>query len=78
MIGGGLGRFAPGEWTDDTSQTYAVAAVAATGADLRTDGALDQVARGLADWFAAGATRRRQPDPTRPARRRPPGQRARR
>ena len=38
MIGGGLGGFAPGEWTDDTSQTYAVAAVAATGADLRTEG----------------------------------------
>lgn len=54
MIGGGLGGFAPGEWTDDTSQTYAVATVAATGADLRTEGALDQIARGLADWFAPG------------------------
>ncbi|MFW5471621.1 ADP-ribosylglycohydrolase family protein [Knoellia sp. CPCC 206435] len=54
MIGGGLGGFAPGEWTDDTSQTYAVAAAAATGADLRTPGALDHIARGLADWFAGG------------------------
>lgn len=52
MIGGGLGGFAPGEWTDDTSQTYVVAVAAATGADLRTGGALDQVAHGLADWFA--------------------------
>ena len=54
MIGGGLGGFAPGEWTDDTSQTYAVAAVAASGVDLRTEDALDQVAQGLADWFAPG------------------------
>lgn len=52
MIGGGLGGFAPGEWTDDTSQTYAIAAVAATGADLRTTAALDQIALGIADWFA--------------------------
>ena len=35
MIGGGLGGFEPGEWTDDTSQAYAIAEVAATGADLR-------------------------------------------
>lgn len=52
MIGGGLGSFAPGEWTDDTAQTYAIARVAATGADLRTEEALDQVARGFADWWA--------------------------
>ncbi|MDN5746304.1 MAG: ADP-ribosylglycohydrolase family protein, partial [Nocardioidaceae bacterium] len=24
MIGGGLGNFAPGEWTDDTSMTWAI------------------------------------------------------
>ena len=40
MIGGGLGGFAPGEWTDDTAQAVAIAEVAATGADLRTDEAL--------------------------------------
>ena len=31
MIGGGLGNFAPGEWTDDTSMTWAIAEVAAKG-----------------------------------------------
>ena len=44
MIGGGLGNFAPGEWTDDTAQAMAIATVAATGADLRTTEALDAVA----------------------------------
>ncbi|GAA1871832.1 ADP-ribosylglycohydrolase family protein [Myceligenerans crystallogenes] len=52
MIGGGLGDFAPGEWTDDTSQLYAIALVAATGADLRTSGALDDVAAGFLRWYA--------------------------
>ena len=34
MIGGGLGDFAPGEWTDDTAMTWPVLAAAAKGADL--------------------------------------------
>ena len=46
MIGGGLGNFAPGEWTDDTSMAYCVARVAATGADLRAEEALDQIPQG--------------------------------
>lgn len=58
MIGGGLGNFAPGEWTDDTAQTYAIAHVAAScairGADLRTEAALDRIAAGFAAWYAAG------------------------
>ena len=54
MIGGGLGGFAPGEWTDDTSQAVAIARVAATGMDLRTPEALTQVAQGFADWYAGG------------------------
>ncbi len=52
MIGGGLGGFAPGEWTDDTAQAYAIAEVAATGADLRDEAALTQIAQRFADWFA--------------------------
>jgi len=52
MIGGGLGDFAPGEWTDDTAQAVAIARVAATGADLRTAEALDAVAAGFAQWYA--------------------------
>ncbi len=39
MIGGGLGGFAPGEWTDDTSMAVCIAEVAATGAiDLEAIG----------------------------------------
>lgn len=53
MIGGGLGGFAPGEWTDDTAQAVAIAEVAATGADLRTEATLDRVAQRFADWYAA-------------------------
>lgn len=52
MIGGGLGGFAPGEWTDDTAQTYAIAQVAATGVDLRSGEALSRIAQHFADWYA--------------------------
>lgn len=51
MIGGGLGGFAPGEWTDDTSMAWAVLDVAAAGADLRTEEALTQVARNFRAWY---------------------------
>ncbi|MDG3012602.1 ADP-ribosylglycohydrolase family protein [Rhodococcus sp. D2-41] len=51
MIGGGLGDFAPGEWTDDTSMAVAVAEVAATGADLADESVLDAVAAQFLRWF---------------------------
>src|SRR5262249_28275012 len=54
MVGGGLGGFAPGEWSDDTAQACAILDVAATGADLRSEPALDRSARNFADWFAGG------------------------
>lgn len=54
LIGGGPFGFAPGEWTDDTSMTIAVARVSATGADLRESAALDAVAAGFGEWFAGG------------------------
>ena len=54
MIGGGLGNFARGEWTDDTSQAVAIARIAATGLDLRSPEALSQIAQGFADWYAGG------------------------
>ncbi len=53
MIGGGLGGFDPGEWTDDTAQAVAIARVAATGADLRTAESLDAIADGFGAWFSA-------------------------
>ena len=50
MIGGGLGPFAPGEWTDDTSMAIAIAEVAATGADLRDEQAQDQIVDRWSFW----------------------------
>jgi ADP-ribosylglycohydrolase len=50
MKGGGSFGWEPGEWTDDTSMTIAIAEVAATGADLRQDSAQDQVADRWAGW----------------------------
>jgi len=54
MIGGGLGPFAPGEWTDDTSMAVAVAEAAAAGLDLRSAEGLDVVAAGFARWYGQG------------------------
>ncbi len=54
MIGGGPFNFAPGEWTDDTSMTVAVAMVTASGVDLRSAQGLDAVAAGFLAWFNGG------------------------
>lgn len=54
MLGGGLGDFAPGEWTDDTAMAWCVLDVAATGADLRSDDALTAIARNFRAWYDAG------------------------
>lgn len=51
MIGGGPFDWAPGEWTDDTAMTLAVARVTATGADLNTAAGLDAVAAGFVEWY---------------------------
>jgi ADP-ribosyl-[dinitrogen reductase] hydrolase len=51
MLGGGLGGFGPGEWTDDTTMAWCILDVAATGADLRTEDALTQIARRFRDWY---------------------------
>uniref|UniRef100_UPI00055A42B4 ADP-ribosylglycohydrolase family protein n=1 Tax=unclassified Streptomyces TaxID=2593676 RepID=UPI00055A42B4 len=47
MIGGGLGPYEPGEYSDDTQMQVCVAQVAATGADLRGPEALDAIAAGF-------------------------------
>jgi ADP-ribosyl-[dinitrogen reductase] hydrolase len=47
MIGGGLGDWAPGEWTDDTQMAICIAEVAATG---RLDAT--EVAQQFLDWYA--------------------------
>lgn len=56
MIGGGLGPYAPAEWSDDTQMAACIAAVSATGADLTSAGALDRIAAGFLDWQRGGAT----------------------
>jgi ADP-ribosyl-[dinitrogen reductase] hydrolase len=50
MIGGGLGPFQPGEWTDDTSMAIAIAEIAATGADLCAERSLDQIVQRWHAW----------------------------
>jgi ADP-ribosyl-[dinitrogen reductase] hydrolase len=50
MIGGGLGSFERGEWTDDTSMAIAIAEIAATGADLRDEQAQDSLVDRWSFW----------------------------
>jgi ADP-ribosylglycohydrolase/protein-tyrosine phosphatase len=50
MVGGGAFGWQPGEWTDDTSMAIAIAEVAATGADLRDEQALDALTRRWHAW----------------------------
>jgi ADP-ribosyl-[dinitrogen reductase] hydrolase len=54
MVGGGLGPYAPGEWSDDTQMAVCIARVASTGADLTSPDALDDVAAGFEGWYADG------------------------
>ena len=54
LLGGGLGGLAPGQWSDDTEMACAITEVPVTGADLRTEGALDAVAAQFARWYADG------------------------
>lgn len=51
MIGGGLGDFAPGVWTDDTTMTWCVADVVARGPDLLSADGLTAVARNFRAWY---------------------------
>ena len=54
MLGGGLGGYAPGQWSDDTEMACAIALVSATGADLRTKQALDDIAASFLRWYDDG------------------------
>lgn len=56
MSGGGLGPYAPAEWSDDTQMAVCIARVAATGTDLTTDDALDDVAAAFESWRTGGAS----------------------
>lgn len=50
MAGGGAIGWEPGEWTDDTSMAVAIATTAATGADLRSTEALDEITARFVAW----------------------------
>lgn len=50
MLGGGLGDYAPGEYSDDTQMAWCIARVLADGLDLRTDAGLDSVASRFLQW----------------------------
>lgn len=56
MLGGGLGPYASGEYSDDTQMAVCIARVTATGADLREETALDAVADAFLGWLIGGAT----------------------
>ncbi|GAA5106709.1 hypothetical protein GCM10023339_03970 [Alloalcanivorax gelatiniphagus] len=55
MIGGGLGPYAPGEWSDDTQMAVVIAQVAAA-QGLRDGDALDAVVEGWLSWLRDGAS----------------------
>jgi ADP-ribosyl-[dinitrogen reductase] hydrolase len=50
MVGGGSFGWEPGEWTDDTSMAIAIAEVAAIGADLRQEEALNTLVWRWHEW----------------------------
>ena len=54
MLGGGLGGFAPGQWSDDTDMAMAIADVIAAGTDLGSAAGLDAVAGNFLQWYANG------------------------
>lgn len=56
MIGGGLGPYEPGEWSDDTQMALCIATVTATGGDLTSEDGLDRVAGNYLDWVSNGAS----------------------
>lgn len=56
MIGGGLGPYAPGQWSDDTEMAVCIARVCATGVDLTSAAADDAIAEGFEEWLRGGAS----------------------
>jgi ADP-ribosyl-[dinitrogen reductase] hydrolase len=50
MLGGGLGDYAPGQWSDDTEMACVL--TRELGADFRAESTLDRVADGFLEWFA--------------------------
>lgn len=55
LLGGGLGNYEPGEWSDDTQMTLCIAQVAAT-TRLTSQAGLDEIAEKFIAWAKDGAT----------------------
>lgn len=55
MIGGGLGPYAPGEWSDDTQMAICIAQATASGG-FTGDDTLRLIARAFVDWKDHGAS----------------------
>lgn len=56
MLGGGLGPYAPGEYSDDTQIQVVIAQVAASGLALDSEQAQRRIAEGFIAWLAGGAS----------------------
>lgn len=56
MIGGGLGPYAPGEWSDDTQMAACIAQALATGASLLKEPTIDTIAENFLHWLREGAS----------------------
>ena len=56
MVGGGLGPYAPGEYSDDTQMAVCIAETLRDHDDPRSDPALEQTARAFLRWRRDGAS----------------------
>lgn len=54
MSGGGLGGYAPGEWSDDTQMAVCIAQVIAHGTLANSDAAMSGIADGFVRWLESG------------------------
>lgn len=54
MIGGGLGPYEPGEWSDDTQMAVCIARALTDG--FTGEATLTEIARGFLDWLDGGAS----------------------
>lgn len=56
MVGGGLGDYEPGEYSDDTQMAVCIAEALRDHDEPRSPEALEQTARGFLTWFHGGAS----------------------
>ena len=56
MKGGGYGPYDPAEWSDDTQMALCIATVSASGTNLTSTEALDEIAHNFIEWQLRGAT----------------------